>query len=153
MENKTQKEIENEMNDLGDEFSKFLHTKGISAKFKLAFADMEQSAKEQSEKNRAQFEQIKAQSAEQNKDFIEFIHTKGIKAKYRLVIENIKRGTAEAKQRNAESAANAAAARENSYHENEKPSSRQISQAFNEFLKEKGLDGEYTVIACGEDDN
>ena len=81
---KTQQEIE--------QFSTFLHTKGIKAKFKLAFSNMKESAKKQHAADVAEFEAVKAQSAEDNKEFVEFLHTKGIKEKYKLVIENIKKG-------------------------------------------------------------
>ena len=89
---KTQKEIEEEMMELNEQFSAFLHTKGIKAKFKLAFNNMSESAKKQHAADVAEFEAVKAKSAEDNKEFVEFLHTKGIKEKYKLVIENIKKG-------------------------------------------------------------
>jgi len=89
---KTQQEIEQEMLELNEQFSQFLHTKGIAAKFKLAFNNMGESAKKQHAADVAEFEAVKAKSAEDNKEFAEFLRTKGIKAKYRLVIENIKKG-------------------------------------------------------------
>ena len=94
MENrtKTQQEIEQEMLELNDQFAEFLHTKGIAAKFKLAFNNMGESAIKQHAADVAEFEALKAQSAEDNKDFAEFLRTKGIKAKYKLVVENIKKG-------------------------------------------------------------
>ena len=94
MENrtKTQQKIEQEMLELNEQFSAFLHTKGIAAKFKLAFNNMSESAKKQHAADVAEFEAVKAQSAEDNKEFAEFLRTKGIKAKYKLVVENIKKG-------------------------------------------------------------
>ena len=89
---KTQQEIEQEMLEMGEQFSTFLHTKGIKAKFKLAFSNMKESAKKQHAADVAEFEAVKTQSAEDNKEFVEFLHTKGIKEKYKLVIENIKKG-------------------------------------------------------------
>ena len=89
---KTQQEIEQEMLEMSEQFSTFLHTKGIKAKFKLAFSNMKESAKKQHVADVAEFEAVKAQSAEDNKEFVEFLHTKGIKEKYKLVIENIKKG-------------------------------------------------------------
>ena len=88
---KTQQEIEQEMLELNDQFSAFLHTKGIAAKFKLAFNNMSDSAKKQHAADIAEFEAVKAQSVEDNKEFAEFLAAKGIKAKYKLVIENIKK--------------------------------------------------------------
>ena len=89
---KTQQEIEQEMLEMSEQFSTFLHTKGIKAKFKLAFSNMKESAKKQHAADVAEFEAVKAQSAEDNKEFVEFLHTKGIKEKYKVVIENIKKG-------------------------------------------------------------
>lgn len=98
MENriKTEQEIEQEMLELNDQFAAFLHTKGIVAKFKLAFNNMSESAKKQHAADVAEFEAVKAQSAEDNKEFAEFLRTKGIKAKYKLVVENLKKGMADA---------------------------------------------------------
>ncbi|MBO5198180.1 MAG: hypothetical protein J6B85_06635 [Lachnospiraceae bacterium] len=94
MENntKTQQEIEKEMLELNEQFRTFLHTKGIGAKFRVAFDNMEQSKEKQREADKANYEAVKAQSAEDNKEFVEFLHTKGVKAKYNLVVENVKNG-------------------------------------------------------------
>ena len=94
MENKlkTQQEIEQEVLELNEQFLDFLHTKGIAAKFKLAFNNMSESAKKQHVADVAEFEAVKAQSEEDNKEFAEFLRTKGIKSKYKLVVENIKKG-------------------------------------------------------------
>ena len=75
MENKTetQQEIENEMLELNEQFSAFLHTKGIAAKFKLAFHNMSESTKQQHAADVAEFEAVKAKSAEDNKEFAEFL--------------------------------------------------------------------------------
>ena len=93
MENriKTEQEIEQEMLELNEQFAAFLHTKGIAAKFKLAFNNMSESAKKQHAADVAEFEAVKAQSAEDNKEFAEFLRTKGIKAKYKLVVEHQER--------------------------------------------------------------
>lgn len=92
MENKpkTQQEIEQEILELNEQFSAFLHAKGITARFKLALNNMSESAKKQHSADVAEFEEIKVQSAEDNKEFAEFLRSKGIKTKYKLVIENIK---------------------------------------------------------------
>ena len=160
MENrtKTQQEIEQEMLELNEQFSAFLHTKGIAAKFKLAFNNMSESAKKQHAADVAEFEAVKAQSAEDNKEFAEFLRTKGIKAKYKLVVENIKKGAKAAPESTAAQIARvqaetqAAVARANAMG---KPAVAEVSASslekeFNAFLKSKGLDGKYTVLVTEE---
>ena len=162
MENrmKTEKEIEQEMLELNDQFAAFLHTKGIVAKFKLAFNNMSESAKKQHAADVAEFEAVKAQSAEDNKEFAEFLRTKGVKAKYKLVVENIKKGMADASANTAAQIAKtkahtqAAVAHANALG---KPSAAtpevnasSLEDEFNAFLKSKGLDGKYTVIVTEE---
>lgn len=152
---KTQKEIESEMMELNEQFSAFLHTKGIKAKFKLAFNNMSESAKKQHASDVAEFEAVKAKSAEDNKEFAEFLRTKGIKAKYKLVVENIKNGAKAAPSNTAAQIAKvkadtqAAVARANALG---KPSAAVVEVSavtledeFNAFLKSKGLYGKYTV--------
>lgn len=157
MENatKTQQEIEQEMLTLNQQFSEFLHTKGIVAKFKLAFHNMGESARKQHQKNVESFEAVKAKSAEENKEFVEFLHTKGIKAKFHLVIENIKKGAANASANTAAQIAKVKAQTQASIaHANGLASPQKaeitynaesLTNAFNEFIKSKGLDGKYTV--------
>ncbi|MBQ2943491.1 MAG: hypothetical protein IJD93_02145 [Ruminococcus sp.] len=162
MENrtKTQQEIEQEMLELNDQFAAFLHTKGIAAKFKLAFNNMGESARKQHAADVAEFEAVKAQSAEDNKEFAEFLRTKGIKAKYKLVVENIKKGAKAAPANTAAQIAKvqaetqAAVARANAMG-NPAPVVTEVSAAtleneFNAFLKSKGLDGKYTVSVTEE---
>lgn len=149
---KTQQQIEQEMLELNQQFSDFLHTKGISAKFKLALNNMSESAAKQHEADKAQFEAVKAKSAEENKDFIEFLHTKGFKAKFNLVVENIKDGAKAAPAKTAADIARvqaqtqASIARSNPYAQNNTYSAESLADEFNAFLKSKGLDGEYKVI-------
>lgn len=162
MENnlRTQQEIEQEMLELNEQFSAFLHTKGIVAKFKLAFNNMSESAKKQHASDVAEFEAVKTQSAEDNKDFAEFLRTKGIKAKYRLVVENIKKGAKAAPANTAvqiakvQAETQAAVAKANSLG---KPgtavssiSAATLEEEFNAFLKSKGLDDKYTVSVTEE---
>ena len=162
MENrtKTQQEIEQEMMELNDQFAAFLHTKGIAAKFKLAFNNMSESAKKQHAADVAEFEAVKAKSAEDNKEFAEFLRTKGIKAKYKLVVENIKKGAKAAPANTAAQIAKvkaetqAAVARANALGKPQ-PATTEVSSAtleaeFNAFLKSKGLDGKYTVSITEE---
>lgn len=162
MENqvKTQDQIEQEMLELNKQFGEFLHTKGITAKFKLAFSNMGDSARKQHETDKAQFEAVKAQSAEENAEFVEFLHTKGLKAKFNLVVENIKKGAEAAPQRTAESIAKRAA----QTHSSVNPyagvhaahglyTAESLSREFNEFLKMKGLDTQYTVEIKGCDED
>lgn len=161
MENrtKTQKEIEQEMLELNEQFAAFLHTKGIGAKFKVAFANMSESAHKQHEADKANFEAVKAQSAEDNKEFAEFLHTKGARAKYNLVIENIKKG-AKATPRNTaaqiakvQAQTQEAIARANAYGKaaSEDYTAASLADEFNAFLKSKGLDGKYTVSITEEE--
>ena len=147
MENrsKTQQEIEQEMVELNDQFSAFLHTKSIAAKFKLAFNNMGESARKQHAADVAEFEAVKAQSAEDNKEFAEFLRTKGIKAKYKLVVENIKKGAKEASANTAAQIAKVRAERQAAA-----VNADTLEGEFNAFLKSKGLDGKYTVSVTEE---
>ena len=162
MENriKTEQEIEQEMLELNEQFAAFLHTKGIAAKFKLAFNNMSESAKKQHAADVAEFEAVKAQSAEDNKEFAEFLRTKGIKAKYKLVVENIKKGMSEAPVNTAaqiakvKAQANEAIANANAY---ARPTvtareitAENLEKEFNSFLISKGLGGKYTVTVTEE---
>ena len=163
MENrvKTQAEIEKEMLELNEQFSAFLHTKGIVAKFKLAFSDMADSARAQHAADVASFEAVKAQSAEDNKEFVEFLHTKGIKAKFHLVVENIKKGASAAPQNTAAQIAKVRAQTQagiaqaqaygNPYASAPKTyTAESLADEFNDFLKSKGLDSQYTVVITEE---
>lgn len=165
MENKikTQQEIEQEMIELNQQFSEFLHTKGIGAKFKVAFSNMEHSARKQHEADKSNFEAAKKKSAEDNKEFTEFLHTKGIKAKYNLVIKNIKNSAKTAPRDTAAQIAKIhaqtedAVARANT-HGNplckaapETCTAESLADEFNAFLKAKGIDGKYTVSILEEE--
>ncbi|MDE6655854.1 MAG: hypothetical protein K2J85_02560, partial [Anaeroplasmataceae bacterium] len=142
--------------EISKEFSEFCHTKGIIAKFRLAFANMAESTRKQREADKAQFEEVKRQSAENNPEFTEFLHTKGFKAKVRLVIENIKKGAKEAPAKTAATVDRISAqtkaniAKTKGYTSNAKSvslegySTEDLTREFNAFLKEKGLEG-YTV--------
>lgn len=159
MENqaKTQQEIEQEMLELNEQFSEFLHTKGIGAKFRIAFKNMEQSAHKQHDTDKASFEAVKNQSAEDNKEFVDFLHAKGIKAKYNLVVENIKKSAKAAPHDTAAQVSKIhahtqqAVARINSYgtpHSKSAPEAYtavSLADEFNAFLRTKGLDGKFTV--------
>lgn len=163
MENrtKTQQEIEAEMIELNEKFGAFLKTKGISAKFKLAFSDIAESAQKQHDNDKANFEAVKAQSAEDNKEFVEFLHTKGLKAKFNLVVENIKKGASTASRDTAaqiakiqaQTQANIAAA---NAHANPNVVSNlytaeALADEFNAFLKANGLDSQYSVVITEEE--
>lgn len=125
----TQEEI-SEVERLNTEFVEFLHTKGIKAKFKLAFTNMKESAKTQHEKDVKSFNEIKEKSKEDNKEFYEFLHTKGFKAKVKLVIENIKKSAKENKV--------------NVNHKND-INEKILNQELELFLKNKNLNDKYTV--------
>ncbi len=57
--------------EISKQFEEFCHTKGIAAKFKVAFGNMAESARKQKEADKAQFEEVKRQSAEANPEFTE----------------------------------------------------------------------------------
>ena len=152
-------QTEQRIDELNAQFVEFLHTKGIAAKFRLAFSGMAESAARQRDKDRARFEEVKRQSAENNKEFVEFLHTKGIGAKFRLVVKNIKEGTKNAPQNTAAQIAKAKAnAAANIPHSGKSVSpvrgdaaARELAEQFEAFLKEKGLDTEYSVEITEEE--
>lgn len=141
MTNTLNKEVEQEVKEVHDQFVEFLHTKGISAKFKLAFSNMKESAKEQHKKDVASFNEVKEKSAKENKEFVEFLQTKGFKAKVNLVIENIKKGAREANQKTKEQIAKS----KELGNPHRVITAEDLSREFNTFLKSKGLDSKYTI--------
>lgn len=128
-----------EVKELNEQFSEFLKTKGIKAKFKLAFENIKESVKLQHEKDVKAFNEVKEKSAQENKEFAEFLQTKGFKAKVKLVIENIKNGASEANEKTKMQIAKANELAKPSYNKNT------LSNEFNAFLKSKGLDSKYIV--------
>lgn len=121
----------NEITELNNQFAEFLKTKGIKAKFKLAFSNMKESAKKQYQADVKNFNEVKAKSIEENREFYEFLNTKGFKAKVKLVIENIKKGAREAKNKPI-------------------PTYMHVNQVnleneLNHFLRTKNLDKKYTI--------
>ena len=136
-----QKQVEQEMLELNNQFSEFLKTKGIKAKFKLAFSNMKESAKKQHEQDVKNFNEIKAKSIEENKDFVEFLHAKGFKAKFHVVVENIKKGIRESKEKTAQQIANS----KNYVQSIKCITAEELNKEFNEFLKLKGLSNDYKV--------
>ena len=153
-QNTTQEQIEKEMMELNEQFSQFLHTKGIKAKFKLAFNNIKESARLQHERDVQQFNEIK--NRPENQQFSEFLHTKGIKAKFKLVIENIKKGAATSRETTARNIAKvraetqASIARVNGKPTNIVYTAQTLEEEFNQFLKSKGLDSKYTVTITEE---
>lgn len=135
-------EMENEVKSVNEQFVEFLNTKGISAKFKLAFSNMKESAEAQHQADVKAFNEVKEKSKEENKEFVEFLQTKGLKAKVKLVIENIKKGAKEQSQKTKEQIE----AAKHGYNPNSKVTAVDLNKEFNEFLKQKGLDKKYTVI-------
>lgn len=137
--------------EISKQFEEFCHTKGIVAKFKVAFEQMGENARRQKEQDKANIEAVK--NSEENKEFREFLHTKGFKAKCRLVIENIKKGAANANaetarkidELHAKTQANACAHSANFGAKPADYSAEQIAAEFNAFLKERGLDEKYSV--------
>lgn len=138
--------VEQEMLELNNQFSDFLKTKGIKAKFKLAFTNMAESAKKQHQQDVKNFNEIKGKSMEENKDFVEFLQAKGIKAKFHVVVENIKRGIKEAPQKTAKQIENSKPViHTNAVKPTKTITAEELSKEFNEFLKLKGLSNEYKV--------
>ena len=156
--------------EISKQFEEFCHTKGIVAKFKLAFANMAEGARKQREADKAAFEEVKRQSAEANPEFTELLHTKGFKAKVQLIIANLKKGCKEAPAKtaaaidkvSAQTKANIAHVQAGVYRttagygtkakDASEYSADELAREFNEFLKSKGLDG-YTVEVTGDEDN
>ncbi|MBD5443377.1 MAG: hypothetical protein HDR34_08285 [Treponema sp.] len=137
--------------EISRQFEEFCRTKGITAKFKVAFANMAENTRRQKEADKANFEEVKRKSAEENPEFTEFLRTKGLKAKMRLVVENIKKGAQEAPQKTAAAVKKSSARAKTSVgvYGKDAPlagySADELSREFNAFLKAKGLDGTYTV--------
>lgn len=166
-----QQNNEKQYEEISKQFEEFCHTKGIVAKFKVAFANMAENTRKQKEADKKQFEEIKRQSAESNPEFTEFLHTKGFKAKVQLIISNLKKGIKEAPAKtaaaidaaSAQTKANIARAQASAYRttagysSTAKSSSEytadELSYEFNEFLKSKGLDGKYVVEVTEEENN
>ena len=156
--------------EISKQFEEFCHTKGIAAKFKVAFAQMGENARKQKEADKAQLEEVKRQSAEANPEFTELLHTKGFKTKVQLIIANLKKGCKEAPAKtaaaidrvSAQTKANIANAQAGVYRTTagygakvtnaSEYSADELAREFNEFLKVKGLDG-YTVEVTGGEDN
>ncbi len=161
--------------EISKQFEEFCHTKGIAAKFKVAFGNMAESAREQKEADKAQLEEVKRQSAEANPEFTELLHTKGFKAKVKLIIANLKKGCKEAPAKtaaavdgiSAQTKANIARAQANVYRttagygatygakvtDASEYSADELAREFNEFLKAKGLDGYTVEVTDGEDND
>lgn len=161
--------------EISKQFEEFCHTKGIAAKFKVAFGNMAESARKQREADKAQLEEVKRQSAEANPEFTELLHTKGFKAKVQLIIANLKKGCKEAPARtaaavdgiSAQTKANIARAQAGVYRttagygapaphgvkvtDASEYTSEELAREFNEFLKAKGLDS-YAVEVTGDED-
>lgn len=138
---KTMEQNTNNHEEISKQFEEFCHTKGIKAKFKVAFANMAENTRKQREADKAQLEEVKRQSAENNKEFTEFLHTKGFKAKVKLIIENIKKGARESNERVRKQIAEA----KHGVPYARTESVDDLSREFNAFLKAKGLDDKYVV--------
>ena len=124
---------EQEVKDVNEQFSEFLKTKGIKAKFNLVVENLKENTKAQHAADVKQFNEIKQKSIEENKDFVEFLHTKGLKAKVRLVIENIKKGAKESKEKTKAQIEKAKALK----NPNKVMTINDLNNEFNAFLKQK----------------
>lgn len=150
MINMQNKQTEQEMIELNKQFTEFLHTKGIVAKFKLAFSNMKESTIKQHEKDVKNFNEIK--NSQENKDFVEFLHAKGIKAKFHVVVENIKRGIKEAPLKTQQQITNSKYNASKSETVNYKTiTAEELTKQFNEFLELKGLSKDYRVEIINND--
>ena len=137
--------------EITKQFEEFCKTKGIVAKFKVAFEQMDENARRQKEQDKANIEAVK--NSEENKEFKEFLHTKGFKAKCRFVIESMKKSAKNANADTAKKLDELHAKTQASIHAhrvtpNAKPteySAEQLAAEFNAFLKERGLDEKYAV--------
>ncbi len=161
--------------EISRQFEEFCHTKGIAAKFKVAFINMAENTRKQKEADKAQLEEVKRQSTESNPEFTELLHTKGFKAKVKLIIANLKKGCKEAPAKtaatvdgiSAQTKANIAKTQANVYRttagygaqpygvkvkDASEYSADELAREFSEFLKSKGLDG-YTVEVTGEEND
>lgn len=162
--------------EISRQFEEFCHTKGIVAKFKVAFGNMAENTRKQKEADKAQFEEVKRQSAEANPEFTELLHTKGFRAKVQLIIENLKKGCKEAPHKtavavdgiSAQTKANIARAQASAYRttatyggnpygaktkDASEYSAGELAREFNDFLKLKGLDGKYAVEFMGDEND
>ena len=141
----------NNQDEISKQFEEFCHTKGIVAKFKVAFANMSENTKKQREADKIQLNKVKQQSEENNKEFTEFLHTKGFKAKVKLVIEDIKKGARESTERTRkqieETKHGIPSVIIHSY------TAEELTCEFNEFLKAKGLNGKYVVEVTEENND
>ncbi|MDE7439316.1 MAG: hypothetical protein K2N23_02265 [Clostridia bacterium] len=161
--------------EISKQFEEFCHTKGIAAKFKVAFGNMAENARKQREADKAKLEEVKRQSAEANPEFTELLHTKGFKAKVQLIIANLKKGIKEVPAKtaaavdgiSAQTKANIARAQESVYRttagyggnpygakikDASEYSAEELAREFNAFLKSKGLEN-YTVEVTGEEND
>ena len=160
---KTMEQNNRNYEEISKQFEEFCHTKGIAAKFRVAFSDMAENERRQREADQANLEEVKRQSAEADPEFTEFLHTKGLKAKVRLIVENIKKGAKEAPHKtavavdgvSAQTKANIARAQANVHgsaagygvkaKDVSEYSAEELARECNEFLKSKGLDAKYAV--------
>ena len=139
----------NSNEEISKQFEEFCHTKGIAAKFKVAFANMAENTRKQKQADKERLEEVKRQSAEANPEFTELLHTKGFKAKVKLIIENIKKGAKESNERVRKQIEQAKhgvpSVAVQAYTADE------LAREFNAFLKTKGLDGKYSVEVIEEE--
>ena len=138
----------NNYEEISKQFEEFCHTKGIAAKFRVAFANMAENTRKQKEADKKQLEEVKRQSAEANPEFTEFLHTKGLKAKVKLIIANLKKGAREStekiRQQIEQAKHGVPSVTAHNYTADE------LSREFNIFLKSKGLDDKYVVEVSEE---
>lgn len=145
MNNYEPKTYEQDLDRLNDEFKEFLKTKGIKAKFKLAFENMKESAKKQHEVSKENFEEVKRQSIENNKEFYEFLKTKGIVAKFKLALRNMKEGAKNARVNNHHVNIHQVNTANVNPYANNHVNVNTLTNDFESYLKSKGLDKKYKI--------
>lgn len=124
-----------DLDNVNQQFTEFLHTKGIKAKFKVAFDNMKENTRVQHEKDKAEFNAVKQKSYEENKAFADMLHTKGFKAKIKVILEGFKASAEEAKQKTKQ--------QREELKQREDTSIAELTDEFNAYLQAKGLN--YTV--------
>ena len=124
-----------DLDKVNQQFTEFLHTKGIKAKFKVAFDNMKENTRVQHEKDKAEFNAVKQKSYEENKAFVDMLHTKGFKAKIKVILEGFKASAEEAKLQKQQEG--------EELKQREDTSIAELTDEFNAYLQAKGLN--YTV--------
>lgn len=123
--------VKQEEATINSQFEEFLRAKGITAKFKLSFENMDENAHKQQEQNEAE-----------QKDFYEFLRTKGVKPKMKLAFEQMKKNADEVREHNRQMIETM---KNEGFYEPPIDIER-LSEEFNAFLRMKGIMTSYHII-------